>query len=178
MKKVLGSIVVLWLAMVGPETRAGEAGEPMVLQWAILQGARDVSLAVDRLATSDEAGRELLEWDFRRDDEELIELFQLASITTLQQGKNRFTDGGGPVSIQAGEDDEKVDVEISLSIQSMEHQGEDLEVARAAFVIRRGGEVIAAPVIVTKLGDRAIVTSHLPEEESLLYLVLQVDPAG
>jgi hypothetical protein len=171
------SIALLFVA--GGTLGAAAQEASFAVQWALLSGVpgEGASDAASR-GRLDMAGKEALEWDFRRDAEELRELFDLTSITVLQQGRHLFSGTTGRVDVGTGEGGERVDVGVTLTIEPYEIEGKVERVARAAFTIRQGGEMAAAPMILARLGERAIVTTGRPEGGAILYLVIQVDAAG
>jgi len=159
------------------------------LQWALLQGVQAGDEGgegqAEAAASADVAGTKAPEWDFhwdiRRDADELVELFRLSSLETLQQGRSLLSGDRGTVTVGEGEGEARLEVKISVSIEPFEHEEEVFDAARATMSIRRGGEEVSKPTVVTRLGERAIVTTGMwdrrgKERKEVLYIVIQVDP--
>lgn len=160
------------------------------VQWALLQGVRadgdgaghgtEASEASEATDVAESAGEEALEWDFRwdvrKDAKELVELFRLSSLETLQQGRSLLGGDRGSLSVGAGEGEERIEIDLSLSIAPFEHEDETFDAARTTVSIRRGGQELSRPTLVNKLGERAIVTTVEPATQVVIYIVIQVDP--
>ncbi|MEM7482339.1 MAG: hypothetical protein AAF481_14275 [Acidobacteriota bacterium] len=162
----------------GQEPLAAVEGSPSVgkyiLRWALLQGQRD--LAESNEPASNPGGEELLDWDFRRDDRELIEIFRLASVETLQQGVHRISGAEDDFSITVGKGANRIRIEGSVVIESREDSREALRVARFAFKFFRQENLLFAPMVLALLGERAMLVNDGGPSEALICLVVQVDP--
>ena len=166
-------LVVLTLPLAPPAFSDQSTEVEHIARWAVLLGHRDPGVGAANADSG--ASDELIDWDFRRDDAELLEMFELVSIETLQHGRHRFSGATTESSITAGRGESKVEIEATVGVEMFDGESGSIPAFRCRFVIRRGDEVLSAPMVVSELGQRAIVASGADDGQTILYIVMDVD---
>ncbi len=157
------------------EASPSEEEGRLLVRWALLLGDRDGNLTAPPPVGEDVVD-ELIEWDFRRDDEELANLFGLQSIHTMRAQADYLASTGGELT--AGSIVQGTSVDVRMKVDRMTtDDGQPL--ARVYFEIAKEGEVLSAPTIATAFGERAMITTQMrPADDGpspMLWVVVEID---
>ena len=175
---ILGLIVVLCAlgASALAEVEASEQDEEvLVVRYASLVGGRESGTAP---ISGGVLGREelsdfLLAWEPESDNEEVREVFALNELGELVRQATQLPLAGGLVSGAFAHGDSSFEVDMNIRPARTIDSGDDVMTIMAE--IKRDGEPISAPMIHTRLGERAIITAASKPDGPFLFLVIEVD---
>lgn len=171
--KTLAFLAVLSLIPFSTPAVAGEAtpaGDVLVLRHALLVGGRDAGSVplTGEARSAKELATYLAEWEPGRESEEIRELFALEGLSeVVRQALVLPVKGGESNAVYVTDG---VAFEVDFDVQPYETEG-----ISAAVEIRRDGELLAAPRVVTALGERAIVSMTNGPEAPFLFLVIEAE---
>ncbi len=151
------------------------AEDVLVVRYACLVGGREAGTAPtdSGVMSREELSDFLLEWKPQSDNDEVLSVFALNDLGELARQASQLPLAGGSVSgaFAHGESN----FEIDMMIRPARTLEPDQEVISISAEIRRGGEPLSGPMIHTRLGERAIITTKNGPEAPFLFLVVEVD---
>ena len=172
---ILGSALMLGPAAVLAESEPGESEDVLVVRYASLIGGRNGGDAptaagvLSREALSDF----LLEWRPDVDNQEVQEVFALNDLGELARQAMQLPLEGGVASGVYAHGDLNFEIEMAIRPARTIDSGDEVMTVQAE--IKRNGELVAGPMIHTRLGDRAIITSGAKPDGPFLFLVVEID---
>ncbi len=165
--------ILLSPADAGAEAESGE--DVLVVRYACLVGGRETGSAPTSagVLSGKELSEYLLAWEPESDNEEMRQVFALNDLGELVRQANHLPMAGGGVSGTYVHGGARFDVDMEVRpAPHVEFEGGAVKISAA---IKRNGELLTMPTIVTPLSQRAIVTSTNGPEAPFLFLVVEVD---
>lgn len=161
----------------------------VVVRYAVLLGTVDSEAPPPKSAH--QTVDALLTWDFDRDNDELMKLLGLRAIHTLQHSSVQLDRDQGEVGISTTAGEKKIDVEMRLEVFRPESPDQGLDeapndasndagqapYATLWFQVKSAGELLSAPTVSNRLGQRAIVSTLADDKSWIIFLVVEVDDA-
>ena len=174
----LAALTVLLASLVTPLAHADEpseesAGAGILVRYALLLGTVDKSLPPPKSPHLAVDG--VLNWDSQRDNEELKKLLGLKVIHTLQQSSVLLDRDRGEVDLATTVGEQRIEVDISLEVFRPDETGDPPSPYATLWLeVRSDGELVTAPTISSRLGERAIVSTAASDKTWILFFVVEV----
>ncbi len=176
-RRIIHALLVSTALAITSAAVAHADDEPAILaRFAVLLGDR--AAQEEPQDHNESPADELLTWDYQRDNAELERLFGLESIHTLQLGSSRLPAEGGRFSATATYGESNLTVRVSAEKRTdlaVPSTGDAEPVIFFRVEVWRDDELLSAPTVANRFGERAIVTSALSDKPTLLWIVLQAD---
>ena len=165
---VVGSLALLLALAASPLAAAGAPGE-LAVRFALVVGSRgevplpDIGEVLSERLMADY----LSQWDPNSDNPEIRRLFALRGLSEVTRQAARLPAEGGELSGTArlGEQVWRIEVEVGVAN----------EVATFEVRISRDGQLVSAPTVAAKLGEKAIVSVAGESSSLLLFLVVEAE---
>ncbi|MEZ5332633.1 MAG: hypothetical protein R2991_11405 [Thermoanaerobaculia bacterium] len=158
-------------ALAAASGAVAEGGPPAVadldVRYALLLGTRDADATAGVESDQEALSQTVLEWDPARDEAELRRLFGLQRLAVRSYGEATVSPRGGRVTATSTAEGQEFEFRIDIR-----HREDDVVDARC--LVLHGGEVLSAPTVRTRLGERAILTSFDPERSLFLFFVFEI----
>jgi TonB family protein len=166
----LGALVSVFVAAPATAAPAASAERQLAVRYALVVGNRGEARLPDfgRVLSDRLMADYLTQWDPHSDNPEILRLFALEGLSEVARQAARLPAAGGEMAGTAtvGSTDWRVDLDV---------RPRDGGAAAITARIARDGEPYSAPMVVSRLGEKAIVSTQDPTDGSFLFLVAQVD---
>jgi TonB family protein len=162
------SLLVLLTLAASPLAAAGSAGE-LAVRFALVVGTRgdaplpDIGEVLSERLMADY----LSQWDPNSDNPEIRRLFALRGLSEVTRQAARLPAEGGELSGTSRVGDQLWRIEVAV------HAAHDV----ATFDVRisRDGELVSAPTVAARLGEKAIVSVAGESSSLLLFVVVEAE---
>lgn len=170
---VIGQLMVI--GMPGFAESDTETEQVLVVRYACLVGGREAGSAPTAagVLSREELSDFLLEWQPEADNREVREVFALNELGELARQASQLPADGMVVSGVYAHGDSTF--EIDLNIRPARTLEGNEELMTVAAEIKRNGELLSSPLIHTRIGERAIITTTNGPEAPFLFLVVEID---
>ncbi|MDH3254956.1 MAG: energy transducer TonB [Acidobacteriota bacterium] len=172
------TVVACQLMVIGmPALAEVEKGteDVLVVRYACLVGGREAGTAPTAagVLSREELSDFLLEWEPDADNREVREVFALNELGELARQASQLPADGMVVSGVYAHGDSTFEIDMNIRPARTLEEGDELMTVAAE--IKRNGELLAGPLIHTRLGERAIITTTNGPEAPFLFLVVEID---
>jgi hypothetical protein len=138
------------------------------LRFAAYSGATEAgtSLPNDLLPLQTEIEATLAEWDLRQDLAELKVLFKLAELHELARWSSTVPTPLGQVTTSVSA---RTRIELTSRLT-------DSKTAEVSIKLFDNGELVAAPRMISELGERMVMSTTNPDQGTFFLLFLEINP--
>ena len=173
---VIGLLVVIFTVGTAAFCEDDTGGEDvLVVRYASLVGGRNGGSApvVSGVLSREELSDFLLEWTPGADNTEVRKVFALNDLGELSRQATQLPLEGGVVSGIYAHGDSRFEIGMNIRPARTIDSGDDVMTIMAE--IKRDGEPVSSPMIHTRLGERAIITTAGKPDGPFLFLVIEID---
>ncbi|MDA8019960.1 MAG: hypothetical protein MPN21_21175 [Thermoanaerobaculia bacterium] len=167
-------ILVFLVSSLGSQPAEASHDEGIVVRYAVLLGTgHDDSTPPENAHLTVDG---LMEWDFQRDNDELMKLLGLRKIHTLQHSSVHLDRDKGEIGTSTLVGESTIDVRMSIEVfrDQSPDGGPPSPYSTTWFEIKRAGEILSTPKVTSLLGQRAIVSTSAEDKSWILFLVVEV----
>ncbi len=177
-KLVFGLLLVLFSfgsVAYGTANEESDGEDVLLVRYACLVGGREVGSApmVAGVLGPGELSDLLLEWEPKSDNREVREVFALNDLGELARQAAQLPLSGGAVSGVYARGESSFG--LSLNVGPIDTLDSGEEAITLVAEIQHDGEILTRSTVLTRVGERAIITTTNGPDAPFLFLVIEVD---